>query len=73
MEMTSSSEREAEYHSTDFDWEELSEEIEKLPSFSYHLSPHSSASTSDSSLVEADSWRGFHRRHSTARFFKVTF
>ncbi|KAJ4805645.1 Methyltransferase [Rhynchospora pubera] len=70
MEMTSSSEKEAEYHNSDFNWEELREEIEKLPSLSYHLSPHVSASTSDSSLVEADSWRRFHRRHSTARFFK---
>ncbi|XP_078175361.1 methyltransferase family protein [Carex rostrata] len=71
MEMTSSSEREAEYHSTDFDWEHLRQEIENLPSFSYHLSSHTTASsTSDSSLVEADSWRRFHRRHSTARFFK---
>ncbi|KAJ3688890.1 hypothetical protein LUZ61_018054 [Rhynchospora tenuis] len=70
MEMTSSSEKEAEYHSSDFDWEELREEIEKIPSLSYHLSPHVSASTSDASPVEADSWRRFHRRHSTARFFK---
>ncbi|KAF3325769.1 methyltransferase-like protein SPBC21C3.07c [Carex littledalei] len=61
----------AEYHSTDFDWEQLRQEIENLPSFSYHISHHITASsTSDSSLFEADSWRRFHRCHSTARFFK---
>lgn len=59
-----------DYHSKDFDWDDLREEIEKDPSFQYHLAPFDpsfSSSTSDS-----EAWRTFHRRHSTGRFFKVS-
>ncbi|KMZ70350.1 Methyltransferase [Zostera marina] len=57
-----------DYHSKDFDWADLREEIEKDPSFHYHLAPFDPSSSSSTSDSEA--WRTFHRRHSTGRFFK---
>ncbi|OAY79788.1 Methyltransferase-like protein 6 [Ananas comosus] len=68
-------EDEAEYHSRDFAWEDLRNEIESDASLSHHLLssslPSSSiGSSSTSSSIDADAWRSFHHRHSTGRFFK---
>ncbi|WOL06176.1 methyltransferase-like protein 6 [Canna indica] len=61
----------AEYHSKDFEWEELRLEVENDPSLRYHLTPFiSSACSSDATTDEADAWRSFHRRHSAGKFFK---
>lgn len=62
-------EREAEYHSSDFRWEELREEVESDPSLRYHLSPFS-APLNSAPPPSPDAWRSFHRRHSTGKFFK---
>ncbi|KAJ0970283.1 hypothetical protein J5N97_023160 [Dioscorea zingiberensis] len=65
----------AEYHSRDFDWDELREEVESDPCLAYHLTPSAPVSCSSSSSpslspCEADAWRSFHRRHSSGKFFK---
>lgn len=65
----------AEYHSKDFDWEELRQEVESDPSRCYHFQetlPISSTSTSPplSSSSDAEAWSHFHSRHSTGKFFK---
>lgn len=57
----------AEYHSRDFDWEELRDEVENDPSLLYHLTP----SAPSLPPCNADAWRSFHRRHSSGKFFKV--
>ncbi|WOH11679.1 hypothetical protein DCAR_0831169 [Daucus carota subsp. sativus] len=57
-----------EYHSKDFEWEQLRSEIENDPSLSYHLQPplHSQSSPSQDSLA----WNNFHSTHSSGKFFK---
>jgi hypothetical protein len=64
---------EAEYHSHDFEWEELKEEVESGPAFSYHLSPfpEPAASTTSPPQLSSEAWRSFHRRHASGKFFKV--
>ncbi|KAK1421166.1 hypothetical protein QVD17_23305 [Tagetes erecta] len=66
------SSQEAEYHSNDFDWEELRERIEDDPTLAYHFLPQSpsSSSSSSSSSLDSQSWNHFHSRHSTGKFFK---
>ncbi|KAI3809315.1 hypothetical protein L1987_25286 [Smallanthus sonchifolius] len=64
------SSQETEYHSNDFDWEELRERIENDPTLGYHLVPFTPQSPSSSSL-DSQSWNQFHSRHSTGKFFKV--
>ncbi|XP_057962719.1 uncharacterized protein LOC131154162 [Malania oleifera] len=61
-----------EYHSKDFEWEELRHEIEEDPSISYHLLPFPSTSSPPPSQPSPDSqaWNNFHIRHSTGKFFK---
>ncbi|KAI3705293.1 hypothetical protein L1987_75528 [Smallanthus sonchifolius] len=61
--------QETEYHSNDFDWEELRERIEDDPTLAYHLLPFTPQSPSSSSL-DSQSWNHFHSRHSTGKFFK---
>ena len=66
----------AEYHSKDFEWEELRDEVENDASLRYHLVPFvasssSSSPSSDPPPDDADAWRSFHRRHSAGKFFKV--
>ncbi|EER98412.1 hypothetical protein BDA96_02G122200 [Sorghum bicolor] len=63
---------EAEYHSHDFEWEELKEEVESGPAFSYHLSPfpEPAASTTSPPQLSSEAWRSFHRRHASGKFFK---
>ncbi|XP_071708141.1 uncharacterized protein [Rutidosis leptorrhynchoides] len=76
MMMSSSRElEETEYHSKDFNWEELSNDIENDPKFSYHLLPFHRSSQSQSqfqssSSLDFQSWNHFHARHSTGKFFK---
>ncbi|CAL9092962.1 unnamed protein product [Musa textilis] len=63
----------AEYHSKDFEWEELRDEVENDASLRYHLVPFVASSSSPSSDLppdDADAWRSFHRRHSAGKFFK---
>ncbi|KAL8210572.1 hypothetical protein R6Q57_005009 [Mikania cordata] len=60
---------ETEYHSNDFDWEELKERIEDDPTLGYHFDPFTPQSSSSSSL-DSQSWNQFHARHSTGKFFK---
>ncbi|KAJ1255655.1 hypothetical protein BS78_K175100 [Paspalum vaginatum] len=63
---------EAEYHSRDFEWEDLEAEVEADPAFSYHLSPFSgqAAGTASSPQHSSEAWRCFHRRHASGKFFK---
>ena len=64
---------EAEYHSHDFEWEDLRAEVESDPAFSYHLSPFPgpAASTASPPQPSSEAWRSFHRRHASGKFFKV--
>ncbi|GJY04669.1 methyltransferase-like protein 6 isoform X1 [Tanacetum coccineum] len=67
-----SSQEETEYHSNDFDWEELRQRIENDPTLTYHFQPftrHHHQSVTSSSL-DSQSWNHFHSRHSTGKFFK---
>ncbi|KAG2641521.1 hypothetical protein PVAP13_2KG247200 [Panicum virgatum] len=63
---------EAEYHSHDFEWEDLRAEVESDPAFSYHLSPFPgpAASTTSPPQPSSEAWRNFHRRHASGKFFK---
>ncbi|KAJ8506365.1 hypothetical protein OPV22_007251 [Ensete ventricosum] len=64
----------AEYHSKDFEWEELRDKVENDASLRYHLVPFvassSSSPSSDPPPDDVDAWRSFHRRHSAGKFFK---
>ncbi|KAI3520305.1 hypothetical protein L1887_09639 [Cichorium endivia] len=60
---------ETEYHSKDFDWEELRQRIEDDPTLRYHFLPFTHQSVSSSAL-DSQSWNHFHARHSTGKFFK---
>ncbi|GAB2287443.1 hypothetical protein Dimus_021820 [Dionaea muscipula] len=71
----------AEYHSKDFEWEELRKEVEGDPSLSYHYLPTSQLpslplpfSSSSNSLPspsgDSQAWSHFHTRHSSGKFFK---
>ncbi|KAG6528209.1 hypothetical protein ZIOFF_010360 [Zingiber officinale] len=64
-------EAEAEYHSKDFEWEDLRRVVENDSSLRYHLTPFVSSSSCAAPAMEADAWRSFHRRHSAGKFFKV--
>lgn len=57
-----------EYHSKDFEWEELRQVVESDPSLSYHFSPFQSFSAS--ACGDSEAWSNFHTRHSTGKFFK---
>ncbi|XP_059628490.1 uncharacterized protein LOC132271201 isoform X1 [Cornus florida] len=65
---------ETEYHSKDFEWDQLREEIENDPSLRYHFQLSSQPETIQfsPSLSSHDSqaWDNFHTRHSTGKFFK---
>ncbi|KAK9292016.1 hypothetical protein L1049_019969 [Liquidambar formosana] len=63
-----SSETETDYHSKDFNWEELKQEIENDSSLRYHLLQ--SESTTSSPSQDSEAWTMFHTRHSTGKFFK---
>ncbi|KAL8104261.1 uncharacterized protein LOC141678388 isoform X2 [Apium graveolens] len=60
-----------EYHSKDFEWEELRKQIENDPSLSYHLQqPIDYSEPSQSQQDSSAAWNTFHTTHSTAKFFK---
>lgn len=61
---------EAEYHSKDFDWEDLRADVENHPSFVHHFQFHIQSSSSSSSQPDSDAWKRFHIRHSSGKFFK---
>lgn len=64
-------EAKAEYHSHDFEWEDLKAEVESDPAFSYHLTPFPSpVATSSPAQHSSEAWRCFHRRHASGKFFK---
>ena len=74
LETAGKDEAEAEYHSHDFEWEDLKEEVESGPTFSYHLSPFlepAASTTSPPQSSSEEAWRSFHRRHASGKFFKV--
>ncbi|XP_041993105.1 tRNA N(3)-methylcytidine methyltransferase METTL6 isoform X2 [Salvia splendens] len=60
------------YHSKDFDWDELREEVEQNPSYQFHFLPFSKVFTQIEEEAQRDSeaWDRFHARHSTGKFFK---
>ncbi|KAK3143136.1 hypothetical protein QOZ80_4BG0358850 [Eleusine coracana subsp. coracana] len=69
----STSKDEAEYHSHDFEWEDLKAEVEADPAFSYHLSPFvgpAATTNSPPPPPSSEAWRSFHRRHASGKFFK---
>uniref|UniRef100_K4A247 tRNA N(3)-methylcytidine methyltransferase n=1 Tax=Setaria italica TaxID=4555 RepID=K4A247_SETIT len=72
LENAGKDEAEAEYHSHDFEWEDLKAEVESDPAFSYHLSPFRvpAASTTSQPQPSSEAWRSFHRRHASGKFFK---
>jgi methyltransferase-like protein 6 len=73
-ESTGKDEAETEYHSHDFDWEDLKAEVEGDPAFSYHLSPLPGAAATTNSPPpppSSEAWASFHRRHASGKFFKV--
>ncbi|XP_047323003.1 tRNA N(3)-methylcytidine methyltransferase METTL6 isoform X2 [Impatiens glandulifera] len=69
---------EAEYHSKDFEWDELRQEIETDPSMRFHMLPQldnnstytNSSSDCSSPSEESEAWNIFHARHATGKFFK---
>ncbi|KVI06241.1 methyltransferase-like protein 6 isoform X2 [Cynara cardunculus var. scolymus] len=67
------SSQETEYHSKDFEWQELRQQIENDPTLRYHFLPYihqSILSSSSSSSLDSQSWNQFHARHVTGKFFK---
>ncbi|KAL9416773.1 hypothetical protein AB3S75_039878 [Citrus x aurantiifolia] len=67
----SSSAGAGEYHSKDFEWETLKQEIENDPSLQYHLLPYnSSPEAAQEAEQDSDAWKRFHSRHSSGKFFK---
>lgn len=68
-----------EYHSKDFEWDKLRQEIENDPSLVYHLLPfedgidNHNPSSPSLHLQDSDAWNKFHTRHSTGKFFKVIY
>ncbi|KAH9698892.1 methyltransferase-like protein [Citrus sinensis] len=67
----SSSAGAGEYHSKDFEWETLKQEIENDPSLQYHLLPYnSSPEAAQEAEKDSDAWKRFHSRHYSGKFFK---
>ncbi|KAL5981405.1 hypothetical protein ACLOJK_015461 [Asimina triloba] len=62
--------KEAEYHSKDFEWEELRAQVENNPSLSYHFAYSTTTPASTSHDEDSQAWKSFHKRHSSGRFFK---
>ncbi|XP_021860659.1 uncharacterized protein [Spinacia oleracea] len=57
-----------EYHSKDFEWEMLRQQVETDLSLSYHISPFQPSLSPSSG--DSQAWSHFHSRHSTGKFFK---
>ncbi|XVE62776.1 hypothetical protein DITRI_Ditri06bG0146900 [Diplodiscus trichospermus] len=61
----------AEYHSKDFNWETLRQEVENDPSLNYHLLPLASPQLEEQHSKDSiKAWQNFHVRHSSGKFFK---
>lgn len=60
-----------EYHSKDFEWETLKQQIENDPSLQYHLLPFHPSQGEEGPENDSDAWKRFHSRHSSGKFFKV--
>ncbi|XP_062084431.1 uncharacterized protein LOC133790704 isoform X4 [Humulus lupulus] len=63
-------EKEAEYYSKDFEWEELRSHVENDPSFSHHLLPFQPQPQPQLLQSDSHAWKRFHIRHSSGKFFK---
>ncbi|KAJ4719708.1 Methyltransferase-like protein [Melia azedarach] len=59
-----------EYHSKDFEWETLKQQIENEPSLQYHLLPFHPSQGEEGPENDSDAWKRFHSRHSSGKFFK---
>ncbi|XP_021888181.1 methyltransferase-like protein 6, partial [Carica papaya] len=71
-----------EYHSSDFQWEDLKNRIESDPSLHYHILPFQSSQhhqlkpearqkkVQDLLTEDSEAWQTFHTRHSSGKFFK---
>ncbi|KAL2942647.1 Methyltransferase-like protein 6, partial [Bienertia sinuspersici] len=59
-----------EYHSKDFEWEELRRDVETDSCLSYHFSPFQLSLSTSLSFADSQAWSHFHSRHSTGKFFK---
>ncbi|GKV27315.1 hypothetical protein SLEP1_g59894 [Rubroshorea leprosula] len=66
-----------EYHSKDFEWATLKQEIEDDPSLRYHLLPFhfpqqetTTATTATRQPESIRAWQRFHIQHSSGKFFK---
>ncbi|XP_062084429.1 pentatricopeptide repeat-containing protein At3g04750, mitochondrial-like isoform X2 [Humulus lupulus] len=64
-------EKEAEYYSKDFEWEELRSHVENDPSFSHHLLPFQPQPQPQLLQSDSHAWKRFHIRHSSGKFFKM--
>ncbi|XP_022746450.1 methyltransferase-like protein 6 isoform X2 [Durio zibethinus] len=61
----------SEYHSKDFNWETLRQEIENDPSLNYHLLPFNSPQPEEQHSNDSiKAWQNFHVQHSSGKFFK---
>ncbi|OMO72000.1 Methyltransferase-like protein [Corchorus capsularis] len=61
----------SEYHSKDFNWETLRQEIENDPSLKYHLLPFPSPQQEEQHSKDSiKAWQKFHNQHSSGKFFK---
>ncbi|GAV66780.1 Methyltransf_23 domain-containing protein [Cephalotus follicularis] len=69
LETEAEAEAETVYHSKDFKWETLKEEIENNPSYHYHLQPFHSPQHQHHQQ-DSKAWQNFHTRHSSGKFFK---
>lgn len=62
----------SEYHSKDFSWDTLRQEIENDPSLNYHILPFASPQPEEQHLKDSiKAWQSFHVQHSSGKFFKV--
>ncbi|KAL5770583.1 hypothetical protein ACOSP7_014737 [Xanthoceras sorbifolium] len=67
-----------EYHSKDFEWETLKQQIEDDPSLQHHVLPfpflqqqqHHQEDQEEETEKDSDAWKRFHSRHSSGKFFK---
>ncbi|XWS58386.1 hypothetical protein CRYUN_Cryun08bG0029900 [Craigia yunnanensis] len=61
----------SEYHSKDFNWETLRQEIETDPSLNYHIVPFASPQPEEQHSKDSiKAWQNFHVQHSSGKFFK---
>ncbi|TYI57589.1 hypothetical protein E1A91_D11G292100v1 [Gossypium mustelinum] len=69
--MSASAAEASEYHSKDFKWDTLRQEIENDPSLNYHFLPFVSPQPEQQlSKDPIKAWQSFHIQHSSGKFFK---